>query len=211
MTWWATAARRKLSGGDGRENAVSIRNMNEKDSRWVALLIGRVISYALLGGLGAALVGAICIGAAGASIGAIDSSPGTFSGRELVWIGFVFGVSLGGSGGGIAGVLIFAIQGFRSASRRSFLPPRSLLRSIALGQIVATLGVCSSFFALELVLSQINNQPFYQAVGQHLIWIMFGAPAVMVCGAIAGAIWDFRRQKEDSSATGNSENILNPP
>ncbi|HEX9998199.1 MAG TPA: hypothetical protein VGB45_13750 [Abditibacterium sp.] len=169
--------------------------MNQKDSRWIAFLVWRVASYALLGGFCTALFGAICIGIAGAATGVVIDNWRLLSYSQSSLLGLIVGLVLGGGGAAIAGFLIFGVTGFRSAQRPSFLPPHSLLRSVALGQILSTFAVCSSFSALELTISLVKNRPFHELVNEHLFWIMFGAPAVMVCGAIAGAMWGFRREK----------------
>lgn len=82
-------------------------------ANWIRILAARATCYALLGGIGAALVGAICIALAGAFTGAvidIGGSPPKWS-HGMVPAGFFVGATLGGIGGGVAGAIVFALLG----------------------------------------------------------------------------------------------------
>ncbi|PQV63005.1 hypothetical protein B1R32_11747 [Abditibacterium utsteinense] len=168
--------------------------MQKISGNWMGILAARVVCYTLCGGLSAALVGAFCIAIAGALTGAILDIQGTPANWEQGFIpaGFFVGATLGGIGGGVAGALIFALLGFLNLPERHFLPHRSTFISIWSGQICGTLGVCFSFFVIAAMAAAFLGKSFPALVDAHLIWILFGAPTLMVCGEIAGAIWSFR-------------------
>lgn len=165
--------------------------MKFNNGRWVGRLLARTLLHALGGGVFAALVGALCIALAGALTGAVIDIGGTPYrwGESLIPIGFCFGLALGGAGGGIVGVILHALQGLFSAPDLRLLPTRAFLCRVSLGQIGATIGACASFFGFEILFSLTQSLPFPACVDRHLVWIMFGAPALMMCGAIAGALW----------------------
>lgn len=172
-------------------------NGNSSSNRWMWVVLGRVASYAILGAVATALVGALLIAASGALVGAIldasGSSPGV--GVLMAFWGAAVGAVYGAKAGGVAGGILFGIVGFRSSARRSFLPPKSLLFPVIIGMSAATLGIMTSFFAGCAGFALARGGAFASFVTEGLIFIVFAAPAVMVCGEIAGAIWGFRREK----------------
>lgn len=178
--------------------------MKTIERNWIGILTARVLCYALCGGLGAALTGAICIALAGAATGAIIDIQGTppHWNQGFVPAGFFVGATLGGIGGGVTGVVVFALLGFLRVPDRRFLPRRATFIAIWSGQIGGTLGVCLSFFLLLAMASTLAGKSFPALVDTHLMWILFGAPALMVCGEIAGAIWSFNR-RENSLCSSN--------
>lgn len=156
---------------------------------WKWFLLRRVVSHAVSGALASALVGALCVGAAGALCGWImdlSSRPATWDdGFKLV--GFLLGATLG-SYGGIVGALFCGWAGFAAPPNRALLPPRALLNRIALGQIAGTLLAGATFFLWALAQSQNSGQSFGHIVEAELLLIICAAPALMICGAIAGAL-----------------------
>ncbi|MBW3635800.1 MAG: hypothetical protein KY445_04940 [Armatimonadetes bacterium] len=170
--------------------------MNEKSPRWMWVLLGRVVSYAVLGALATAFFGALLMAVSGAVVGGIiDWSRRPLAG-EMVFLGALFGADFGAQGGGIAGLIAFGILGFRSATRRSFLPPKAFLVSVVVGMSAATLAVMTSYFVGCALLWLVIGGTFVSFVNGGVFFIMFGAPAMMMCGAIAGALVGFRREKE---------------
>ncbi len=172
--------------------------MLQNNGRWIGRILARTLLHALGGGVLAALVGALCTALAGALTGAIVDIGGTPHrwDQGLIPIGTYFGVVLGGAGGAIVGVVIYAFQGLLRAPDRRLLPTKAALRQVSLGQIGATIGVCAAFFCFEMLFSLSQNQSFSRCVDRHLFWIMFGAPALMMCGAVGGALWISRGEKE---------------
>lgn len=161
---------------------------------WVVL--GRVASYAILGAVATAIAGALLIAASGALVGAIlDAHSRSPSGERMTFWGAAFGAVFGGGGGGIVGIFLLGNIGFLSAARRSFLPPKSILRAVIIGMSAATLAVMTSFFVFCAILPWLRGGSFAAFVEEGVFFILYAAPAVMVCGEIAGAIWGFRREK----------------
>ncbi len=163
------------------------------------ILLRRVVSYAVLGGLATAFVGALLIAASGAVVGWILNWSARPLGETVV-LGAIFGAFFGGQGGGIAGLIAFGILGFRSATRSSFLPPKACLVPVLIGMGAATLAVMTSYFAGCALLWLVRGGTFVSFVDDSVFYILFAAPAVMVCGAIAGALVGFRREKEAQRA-----------
>lgn len=159
-------------------------------------MLARVAVHVLVGGMAAALGGAFCIAVAGALTGWI------LGGVDGMGIGFVVGLGFGSGGGGLAGALIHAINGFCSAPGRSLVPRRRFLVSIGIGQILGTLGICSGFFGVAGLVARLwpRGGTFTNLVGGHIVWIMYGAPVIMICGEIAGALVAFREQNRPSRA-----------
>ena len=157
---------------------------------WVAKFAGRVLAGAFLGGLFVAIVGALSVATAGALFGWMldlrSTPPGGESG--FLWPGAWLGAYLG-SFGGFVGLFAGAVAALGGKPDTSVLPPRDLLRNIALGQLAGTLGAVSSYLIFALAVAQFNGEPFVGTVEDHLELIIYGAPILMICGAIAGALW----------------------
>ncbi len=152
----------------------------------MARLAGRVVANALVGGLIFAVVAAFCLGLGGALTGWI-LNPATNSGDHYALIGAKMGVAQGVVSG-VVGALIYAVIAFKTAPGRCFEPLFAGLSWVAAGQIGGVLIAATAFFAVELAKSQLQSRPFDQAVGGDVMFIFLGAPALMVCGAIAGAL-----------------------
>ena len=158
------------------------------NNRWMARVAARVLANALAGGVLFALLGALCIGSGGWLTGAIiDFSGVTGEGPVYARQGAQMGVYLGVVSG-VVGVLVFGIAALKAAPGELFAPLRALGGRVALGQVLGTLGAATFFFLFEAVQSHLQSQPFGFKVFGGAILIMFGAPVLMICGAIAGAL-----------------------
>lgn len=111
-------------------------------------------------------------------------------------IGTAVGLVFGGVSGGVVGVIAYGFIGFLSPPGRYYLPPKLILVRVILGMGLATAGTMTSFYVVMAVIATIRGIPFDRAVGDGLGFIMFGAPAVMICGQIVGSISGYKRQKE---------------
>lgn len=160
---------------------------------WVAKFAGRVLVSALIGGFFTAIVGALCGATAGALFGwilDIRSTPPSWDGEFLLpgaWL-----VAYLGSFSGFVGLFAGAVAAFDGKPASSIVP-RALLRNLALGQLFGTGGAVSSYllFAVAVAVAQFSGDPFVGIVEDNLELVIWGAPILMICGAVAGAI--FRR------------------
>ena len=159
------------------------------DNRWTAALAARVMGNALAGGVLVGIVGAISLRAAGyvlARLFIVLYQP--FSGQNLIDATLLTSTGAGLFGGGLAGAIIFGIAAFKAAPGRFSEPLRAIIGRVVLGQIVGTVGALSFFFAVGLAMFR------FPTLRQSLIdygdweWIQYGAPILMICGAIAGAL-----------------------
>lgn len=158
--------------------------------RWQWFLLRRIVSHFVLGALCAAIVGALCIGTAGGLCGWIldlRSQPASWDDGFTV-VGALLGATLG-SYSGVVGAFFGLWSGIAAPPSRSVLPPRALLQSLALGQIAGTLVACSTFFLWEVFQAQNTGLSFGRTVEQDIVLILWGAPALMICGAIVGALF----------------------
>ena len=179
-----------------------IQAMSQNNRRGIGRLMARAALHTLCGGILAALLGAACIAIAGALTGAfldIGGTPADWQ-QGLIPFGCFLGLYLGAWSGGLTGALIYALNAFLGAPGPRLLPRRPLVQAVSLGQIAATIGVCTSFFGAELLFSLLTHQAFSDLIDRHLMWIVCGAPALMVCGAIAGALWVSRRKNKSPRA-----------
>ena len=157
---------------------------------WIFRVFERVLTNAILGGVVAAVTGALCVATAGAFFGwmmDIRSTPPSWDSGFLfpgAWVGARLGVW-----SGLIGALAGAVAAWGDNSTRPMATLRALLNRVALGQLLATLGAVSSYLLLALVIAQLNAQPFIDTVEDNLELAIIGVPITMICGAIAGAIW----------------------
>ena len=156
---------------------------------WAAKAAKRIGANLVVGALLTALMGALCVGAAGAVIGGImdiRSTPPAWS------LGFsAAGASLGmtlGSWSGILGAVIFGIAALTAHPGRFFAPIIAIKR-VALGQFLGTLGALSTYLLAAMFIAQTRGQLFVATVEDNAVIILIGAPLMMLCGAIAGALW----------------------
>ena len=146
------------------------------------------------------LVGALSLGALGALTGyLLDFKGPTYRIPEgLTALGAQIGADLGAIYGGVAGTMIFAVSGLFGPPRRRWQPPRALLAAVLAGQILTILAVSSAFFGFENWRAWSSGDALRFCISEHLSIITFAAPAVMVCGQIAGALCAFRRERDSS-------------
>ena len=95
--------------------------------------------------------------------------------------------------GGLAGAVIFGVAAFQAPPDRFFAPLGALIGRVALGQVVATLAALICFGAIEAFRIQVQGQSLLNVTtgsfnNVYLNATSFGAPIVMTCGAIAGAL-----------------------
>lgn len=164
---------------------------------WLWFLLRRIVSYALLGGLATAIVGALLVALVGALMGWILSplSPPT----EIMQVGAIIGLVLGSTGGGLMGAFLLGISAFFSPAGPKCLPPRHFLLPTLQGMVLGTIAVTASFIVLNLTTSMattgVSYVAFAEQTSEFLLPIMFGVPAVMMCGEIIGAVCAFRYRK----------------
>ncbi len=160
------------------------------NQHWFTRVAGRVLSSAIIGGVVSAIVGALCVGAAGALFGwllDIRSTPASWD-SGFLFPGAWVGMSLG-AWSGFVGLIAAGLVAFDMPSRHSFAPLRALLGRVAIGQLLGTLGAISSYLLLAWAIAQTQGQPFVGTVEDNLDLIIWAAPAAMIGGAIAGALW----------------------
>ena len=156
---------------------------------WLARAATRLSAHLVCGALVSAIVGALCIGAMGALLGwimDIDSTPPSWDSGYLfpgAWLGAYLGCF-----GGIIGAVAAGAVAFDERARHSWAPLRATLMRVALGQIAGTIGALSCYFLLVMVLVFRRAQPFVGTVEDNLDLMIWGAPMLMICGAIAGTI-----------------------
>lgn len=156
---------------------------------WAAKAAMRIGANIIVGAMLTAIVGALCVGAAGALLGGIVDIRSTPSSRDdgFLAIGLCFGLFLG-TWSGILGAVIGGVAALTARPGRLFAP-LTIIKRVALGQLFRTLGALSSYLVFALVMAQLNAQPFIWAVEESLFWALIGVPILMNCGAIAGALW----------------------
>ncbi len=154
------------------------RNGDDFGGHWPWILAGRVAIHVIVGATVTAIVGALCVGAAGAATVCLLIGECILPNLGGI-IGLVFG-----SFGGVAGALIFGIAGATAPPSRFLLPRRALLARVCGGQIGGTLLACSAYATLNIIQRHFGLNPTGDVDG-----VMFGAPALMICGAIAGALF----------------------
>ena len=165
----------------------------KSDARWMTKLTGRVLVNAFVGGLAFAFVGALCGGTIGALTGFIhDRILGYGHSYLRIYIegGIMVGILSGIFGSLICG--IFAFYESPNLQIRGLIP---LVSRIAFGQILGTFCTTTAFFAYELAKHQLVGGRFIFILVQDESIILLGAPALMICGAIAGALWKSDKQK----------------
>ena len=156
---------------------------------WMGLWLRRFAGHLVLGALATALVGALCVGTLGALCGWVmdlSSRPATWD-DGFRFAGFGLGITLGAFGG-IVGALFCGWAGLVAPPNRALLPPRALLGRIALGQVAGTLLAGATFVLWVLVQSQNTGQSFGRVLEDEVFLLLWAAPALMICGAIAGAL-----------------------
>ena len=160
----------------------------KSDARWMRILAIRVLANAVVGGFWFAFVGACCCGAAGAFLTFLISvSVGEFG------IGMAFGKltvvdATLGFASGIMGAFIFAIAAWRTTPGHLLSPFYELKLRVFLGQVLGTFLVCISFFSFVFIKMKLQNINLAYSTGYDGVYLLFGAPILMICGAIAAAL-----------------------
>ena len=155
------------------------------NANWVAHLAGRIVANAVVGAIAAAIVGAGCVASAGFGIGLGWS----YNTGEAAFVGGYIGAMLGAASGALIGFLIYGIAAARAAPGETFMPLCAIFKGVSLGQVAGTLSAATAFWAFEFVRALVFNQSWSEGAGADLFSVMFGTPALMMCGAIAGALW----------------------
>ena len=156
---------------------------------WGWFLLRRAGAHLIVGAGATAFVGAFCIGALGAGCGYVldlGSLPASWD-DGFTLVGASLGASLG-AWAGVVGALVCGRAGVVAPASRHILPPRALLQPVVLGQIAGTLVAGATFFLWEVLQAQNTGLSFGRTVEQDLHLIVWGAPALMLCGAVAGAL-----------------------
>ncbi len=153
------------------------------DARVLAIWLGRVLANALAGGLAFAIVGLFCGALSGFIFGIIFD--GSLGGSLIIAsYGILVGVACG-----VAGVLIHLVAAVVAKPGEFWEPSFNLTASVSLGQVWGTVAAIAAFVAFELIDSQIHQASFSTTVGEDVTFFCLFAPIIMICGAIAGAIW----------------------
>ena len=154
------------------------------------ILAIRVLANALIGGIAVAFVGAFCVGLAGGFVGTALDYGGFLGAQGETGFGFLgaFAGAEMGALSGIIGAVLFALATVRATPGQILAPLKALIGRVTLGQIFGTSGAFTSFMAFELVKTLINHQGLASNIFDDLVWILYGAPILMICGAIAGAL-----------------------
>ncbi len=157
---------------------------------WIAKFVGRVLASAFIGGFFVAIMGALSVATAGALFGFIldiRSTPPRWD-SGFLFPGAWLGANLG-SYSGFVGALAGAVAAFDGKPESSIVPSRALLRNLALGQLFGMLGAVSSYLLFAFVIAQFSGAPLVGTVEDNLELAIYGVPILMICGAIAGALW----------------------
>lgn len=159
---------------------------------WKAALLKSVVLNSFAGALLAAIVGAFCGLAVTQIIVWLDEGASVALKMPTdLNLGLIIRSSMIGGFALLAGLLsalIFIVVTVRAQPGQTFAPLQSLVGRVLLGQIVGTIGFCSLFLSVEFARSIGANPPFYTLAMDDLLWLLFGAPVLMLCGAIAGAL-----------------------
>ena len=146
-----------------------------------SLWIQRILANAFAGGFHFAGVGSACGLLAGALTGLFHGGwPGGFTGA-------FFGVPMGLLSG-IPGSLIYAVAAARAEPGDALQPMKEIKDRVAIGQLLGTVGAASSFAMVELFRIYAQRITNSQGIDDSLLFMLI-APALMICGAIAGALW----------------------
>ena len=157
----------------------------KSDALWTMLLLGRVLANALLGGLLCAIFGAFgcaIVGQLAEIIFSFELSKNADGIHALSFgfIGFVAGLTFG--------TLIFATHAFRAPPGHLFEPFCGIVAGVLCGQFVGALAFSSSFYLIEFARALLTKRFIASLLLEDLIFAYVGAPALMICGAIAGAL-----------------------
>ena len=154
-----------------------------KELRYVLACLAQIIANTLMGGLAFAVVGAICGAGAVIIVSLFDFGAlgeGAFIG---VPIGAIVGFTCG-----IAGIFIHLFCSLRAEPDDFWRPFLELTARVACGQFWGTLSACTAYLVFELIYSTIRGNGFSAGVSEDLLFFAFGAPLIMIFGAIIAAV-----------------------
>ena len=150
---------------------------------WFVVFLGRIVANTLAGALAFAVVGAFCGGGAVFIISLFESNAlgeGAFAGIPIgAGVGFMCG---------IAGIFIHLFPAIYAEPGESWKPFLDLTARVAFGQFWGTLGACTAYFVFELIYSPMRGNGFSAGVSEDLLFFAFGAPLIMIFGAITAAV-----------------------
>ena len=154
------------------------------NARVFAIWLGRALANALAGGLAFALVGAFCGGGAVFTVALFEAgAPGQGS-----FIGVPIGVVVGAMCG-VAGIFIHLFPALRAESGEFWQPFFDLTARVAFGQFWGTVSACTAYLTFEFIFSRIRGIPFSSGISEDMLIFAVIAPTLMICGAIASAIF----------------------
>ena len=159
----------------------------KSDVRWM-IFVSRVLVNAFVGGVATAIVGALCGGAVGSLVTFVVSLlTGEFGVGMIYGKLTIFGATLG-LVSGIVGPFIFAVAAWRVVPSRFLMPFHKLKWRVFTGQALATLLACASFAVFGILKSNLQNMAFADQIKNEGHFLLVGAPFLMICGAIFGAL-----------------------
>ena len=145
--------------------------------------LGRTLANALAGGLAFAVVGLFCGGGAGFIFG-ITSNGSLSDGYGIAFYGVIVGIICG-----VAGILIHFVGAACSRPDPFWQPFFDLTARVTWGQLCGTVLAITSFLIFEFIDARVKRASFGTTLREDAIFFCFFAPALMICGAIAGALW----------------------
>ncbi len=167
----------------------------KSDARWMRILAFRVLINTIIGSMLTTATGAVLLGNAGASVYAFRTQPiWTVSSRECgSYFCYLetgnYGAITGAICGLILGLFIFPTVTINEAQMRNGISAFiNLCARVVLGQCFGVCCFVLSYFVIIYGTAQTQNQSFDDLTLGHHQWIIYGAPALMICGAIAGAL-----------------------
>ena len=149
-------------------------------------IANRVLLNALIGGLAFAIIGAVCGGAVGATLGFIHDKILGY-GHSYLRLYAQGGVMVGVLSG-VFGAMICGTFAFYEKPERATNLLIALIGRVAVGQVLGVLGATTAFFAYELVRRQFVDERLIFLITGDEQFLLLGAPALMICGAIAAAL-----------------------
>lgn len=156
---------------------------------WAAIAAKRIGAGIVVSAILTGIIGALCVATAGALLGwilDIRSTPPSWD-SGFLGPGLFIGLFLG-AWSGVLGALFGGVAAFTARPVHIFAP-LEVIKRVALGQLLGTLGALSSYLFYALILTQTQGQSFVETVEDNLILALVGVPILMNCGAIAGALW----------------------
>ena len=151
--------------------------------RSLAIWSGRVVANAIAGGLAFSIIGALCGALTGFVLGF------AWEGSSDSAFGVAYFGALVGAASGVVGLVIHLLAALPAPPGEFWKPFFDLTARVSWGQMWGTFLAITSFFAFELADSLVHNVSFAKTSQQDGIFIILFAPALMILGAVAGAIF----------------------